>query len=148
MQEFRNCLNPTDATIEKQPDEKLDGADCFVVSSSAKPTNMVSSSAESSVKLGQKTITYWVGKQDYLIHQIKTIIAKTSVSLPESDSEISTMLEGQHKPATPEAIAAMRAMLTQANRQVQAMTAGQFISIQKHENISSNEKFSAVDFKE
>jgi len=54
----------------------------------------------------------------------------------QSDSELKTTLERLHKPATPEAIAAIRALL-----------ATKFVYTQTHANIVLNKKLSPADFR-
>ena len=98
--------------------------------------------------MGKTTTTLWIGKQDHLIHQVQTIVEGMSITLPLlSDSQIKAMVERQNKPATPEAIAAMRTLLETANKQAQTMVAsGKIVSTQTHENIVVNQKFSPADF--
>jgi hypothetical protein len=59
------------------------------------------------------------------------------------------MLERMNKPATPEAIAAMRAKLESAAKQLQQAPVRKVVitHTQIHENITVNTKFSASDFK-
>jgi outer membrane lipoprotein-sorting protein/ribosomal protein L31E len=115
-----NVLNQTNAIPQRKNDEKINGVDCYVVSSG---------------HAGTKTL--WIGKRDYLIHQTRTIVEEFNA--PRSDSEIKAILESQNQPATPEAIASVKT----AMKQVQTM---KVVSTQTHENISVNQKFSPADF--
>ncbi len=95
-------------------------------------------------KIGTVTTTLWIGKRDHLIHQTRTTTEGASITPPqESDSDIKTILERQNKPATPEAIAALRTELETAMKQAQGV---KFVFTQTHENISVNQKFSPADF--
>lgn len=115
-----NALNQTNATIQRQKDEIINGVDCYVVSSRHAGTT-----------------TLWIGKRDSLIHQTRTILQESSA--PPSDSEIMAILKSQNQPATPEAVASAKA----AMKQIQTM---KVISTQTHENIVVNQKISPTDF--
>lgn len=116
----KNVLQPTDATSQKQTSEHVGGVDCFVVSSH---------------KFG--TLTLWIGKQDYLIHQIRTIVEEFNA--PRSDAEIKAILESQKISATPEAIASVKTSMNQIQRM-------KVVSTETHEHIVVNQKFSPADF--
>ena len=115
-----NVLNQTNAMLQRQSNEKINGIDCYVVSSR---------------RVGTKTL--WIGKQDHLIRQIKTIVEEFNAA--QSDSEIKTILESQKIPATPEAIASVKT----AMEKIQRMSV---VTTETHENISLNQNFSAADF--
>jgi len=67
-----------------------------------------------------------------------------NIAMPqESDADITTILERQNKPATPEAIAALRTELEKSMNMVQG---AKFVFTQTHENIVLNQKFSPTDF--
>ena len=119
-----NVLKAAGQILQRQQDETVNGVDCYVVSSSMEPAG----SANNTDKVGRTTTTLWIGKQDHFIHQTQT-------ASQISDSDIKKSLEMQNKPATPEAIAAIRPEMEKAR-----------VSTQTHENISVNEKFSASDF--
>ena len=119
-----NVLKAAGPILQRQQDETVNGVDCYVVSSSMEPAG----SANNTDKVGRTTTTLWIGKQDHFIHQTQT-------ASQISDSDIKKSLEMQNKPATPEAIAAIRPEMEKAR-----------VSTQTHENISVNEKFSASDF--
>jgi hypothetical protein len=90
------------------------------------------------------TTTLWIGKRDHLIHQTQTVMEGLTIRMPqESDSDLKTILERQNKPATPEAIAALR---TELEASMKLARSGTFVSTQTHENISLNQNFSPADF--
>jgi RNA polymerase sigma factor (sigma-70 family) len=134
----------------QQEDEVIAGVDCYVVSSSRDPADLPNQGKlpGNMGKIGKKTTTLWIGKQDYLIHQTQTHLEGTSIKMPEfSDSQIKGMLKESNTPATPEAIAARRKLLDAASQQAQSlMTSGKFTFTQTHENIVVNKKFSPADF--
>jgi hypothetical protein len=72
----------------------------------------------------------------------------TSINMPrQSDDSLKTILQRQNKPATPEAIAALRAELEAAMKQASSsLKSGMFVFTQTHENIVVNRKFSPADF--
>ncbi len=143
-------LNPSKSTLQKLKDETVDDVDCFVLSTTIDAANLPKAGKlpNNAGKMGKTTTTLWIGKQDHLIHQVQTIVEGMSITLPLlSDSQIKAMVERQNKPATPEAIAAMRTLLETANKQAQTMVAsGKIVSTQTHENIVVNQKFSPADF--
>ncbi len=142
-QNWGNVLNPASLTLQKQGDEKVDGVDCYVVSSSTGPKT-----GQGVVAVQNITSTFWIGKLDHLIHQTQTVMEGTSMKLPQmSDSDIKHILQEQNKPVTPEAIAALRTQLEAPLKQVQAtVKSGKIVFTQTHENIVVNQKFSPADF--
>ena len=130
--------------LAKQKDEIIDGVDYYVVSSSTDPGKLPNNAG----KIGKSTTTLWIGKQDYLIHQSRTVMEGTSINLPKmSDATIGSMLQQQKTPVTPEAIASMRKILDSANQQAKSsMASGRFVFTQTHENIVENPNLSAADF--
>jgi hypothetical protein len=62
---------------------------------------------------------------------------------PESDSDIKAILERQNRPATPEAIAALR---TELEHSLKLAQGAKYIFIQTHENIAVNPRFTPADF--
>jgi RNA polymerase sigma factor (sigma-70 family) len=146
-------LNPAKSTLQKLKDETVDDVDCFVLSTIIDAANLPSKGKlpNNAGKVGKTTTTFWIGKQDYLIHQAQTIVEGASITLPQfSDSQIKAMVERQNKPATPEAVAAMRTQLQTITKQAQqaqsAIGSGKIVSTQTHENIVVNQKFSPADF--
>jgi copper oxidase (laccase) domain-containing protein len=95
-------------------------------------------------KVGKITTTLWIGKRDHLIHQTRTTMEGATITPPqESDSDIRTILERQNRPATPEAIAALRTGLEQSMKLAQGT---KYIFTQTHENIVVNPRFTPADF--
>jgi RNA polymerase sigma factor (sigma-70 family) len=136
--------------LKKASDEKVGDVDCYVFSSLIDPNILPNRGnlPNNSGGIGTITSTFWIGKQDHLIHQTRQTIEGMSVTLPrQSDDNLKTILERQNKPATPEAIAALRKEMEAANKQAQsALKAGNFVFTQTHENIVVNQKFSPADF--
>ena len=132
--------------IKRENDTKIGGVDCYVVSSVIDPANLPSQGKlpNNTGKAGTLTTTLWIGKRDHLIHQARTTMEGASITPPyESDSAIRTILERQNKPATPEAIAALRTELETSMKQAQG---ARVVFTQTHENISVNAKFPPSDF--
>jgi len=122
---------------QREPDEKLAGIDCYVVTSS--------------IKAKEKTFstTLWIGKQDDLIHQIKTVTTGMSELPPiEDDATLKKMLGSQNKPVTPEAIADLRKSFTAAQAMAQSMLkSGVIQNIETHSDIVTDKTFAPADFK-
>jgi hypothetical protein len=92
--------------------------------------------------------TLWIGKQDNLMHQIKTVMEGSPKVPPIDDSSLKTILTSQNKPVTPEAIAALRKQLTAAQDLVKAtLKSGNIEFIESHMNIVTNKTFASADFK-
>jgi hypothetical protein len=89
---------------EPQADEKLGKMDCYVFTS----------------ELAGRTRTLWIGKQDFLIHQIRTVI---------SPEDLQTTMVG----------------VTKNNSEITAFPEG-LVSIETHTNIVINAPLSASDF--
>ena len=137
--------------LKKESDEKVGGVDCHVFSSVIDPAKLPNQGKlpNGVGKFGMTTSTLWIGKQDHLIHQIRTVTeAMSNTVTTPSDSDIKLMLERMNKPATPEAIAAMRAKLESAAKQLQQAPGKKVVvtHTQIHENITVNQKFSPEDF--
>jgi hypothetical protein len=136
--------------LKKESDEMINGVDCHVFTSkldTAKLLNGTKTPANVG-NLGITTTTFWIGKRDHLIHKTRTSIEGMSMTLPRKNDEFyKTMLERQNKPATPEAIAALRTGMETVMKKAQsAMKSGGFVFTQTHENIVVNRKFSPADF--
>ena len=127
-----------DVQVKRGADEKVGETDCFVVSSTLKPIKLPNNMGTSGI-----TTTLWISKQDYLIRQIETTSKGGATHLKISDDSLKTILERADKPATPEAIAALRQKIEKDEKAAQTETA---VMLQTHENISVNQKFSASDF--
>jgi hypothetical protein len=136
--------------LTKEKDAKVGDVDCYVVSSAMIDLSKVPSIG----KPGSVSTTLWIGKGDFLIHQCRMrYVEKTDSSAPTDqaiDEAIKTSLKMQNKPATPEAIAAMRPQMKEIMKQVQTTLKSSFESgivfTQTHENISVNQKFLPSDF--
>jgi hypothetical protein len=138
---------------QREKDGQIGGVDCYVISSVMDTAKMRAKGTlpDGMGKMGTATATrlFWIGKQDHLIHQIQTSLDTASVALNTaklSDADIKTILERQNKPATPEAIAAMRNGLETAMKRAQSMMKGKMVTTETHENIVVNKKFSPADF--
>jgi len=137
--------------LKLETDAKVGDVDCHVVSSAMIDLSKVPNIG----KPGTVSTTLWIGKKDFLIHQSRTkYVEKVDENALASDQAvdeaIKTSLKMQNKPATPEAIAAMRPQMRTIMKQVQATLKSGFESgmvyTQTHENIVVNQKFSPADF--
>jgi hypothetical protein len=131
-------------TLEK--DDKAGDVDCHVVSSEAIDLSKVPNIG----KPGTAVTTLWIGKDDFLIHQCRVnYVEKAENSMMSDqaiDDAIKKSLEIQHKPATPEAIEAMRPQMQAILKQVQSSLGSGVVYTQTHENISVDPTFSTADF--
>jgi RNA polymerase sigma factor (sigma-70 family) len=104
-----NQLGGSVAGEKRQADEKVGDVDCYVFTSELKGT----------------TKTIWIGKQDFLIHQVRTVTSA-------------------------EAMKAVMAQAAKRNPEIAArMPKTEYtddISTETHENIVLNQKFSPADF--
>ena len=125
---------------KREKDEHIADVDCFVISTVLNPIPLPNNRGTT----GTDTTRLWIGKKDYLIHQVQIISEGARVPPPqESDADIQGILEKQNKPATPGAIAALRTQLEIALKQSQG---AKYVFTQKHENISVNQKLAPADF--
>jgi hypothetical protein len=90
---------------ERLADEKIGGTDCYVLTREPQTG---------------KTITYWIGKQDFLIHQVRTDISDEAMQAAWT----------QATKGTPETMASFHS----------------FSSIETHTNIVLDSQFSRQDF--
>jgi hypothetical protein len=136
--------------LKKENDAKVGDVDCYVLSSV-----MDLSRSPDKGKPGTAAAMLWIGKSDFLIHQCRArYVQKVESSAPPSDQAIDEAikkaLEMQNKPATPEAVAAMRPQMQAVMKQVQSTLKSGFESglvfTQTRENIVLNEKFTPADF--
>jgi hypothetical protein len=136
--------------LKRENDAKVGDVDCYVVSGVVDLSKLPEQG-----KSGTASAMFWIGKSDFLIHQCRTrYVEKAESSAPPGDQAIDEAikkaLEMQHKPATPEAIAAMRPQMSAVMRQVQSTLKSSFESgivfTQTHENIVVNEKLTPADF--
>jgi len=136
--------------LKKAGDEKIGSVECHVFSSVIDPNKLPGQGKipNNGGQLGTMTTTFWIGKRDHLIHQTRMNMEGTTITLPrQSDDNLKTILERQNKPATPEAIAELRAELEKSMKLAQsAMKSGGFVFTQTHENIVVNQKYSPADF--
>jgi outer membrane lipoprotein-sorting protein len=136
--------------LQKETDSKIGDIDCYVVSC------VIDLSKEPDKgKSGTASTTLWIGKKDFLIHQCRTkyvekVGSSTTASDQEVDDAVKKSLEMQKKPATPEAIAAMRPQMKAMMKQVQTALKSGFekgvVFTQTHEHIVVNEKISPANF--
>jgi hypothetical protein len=136
--------------LNLERDGHVGDVDCYVVSSVLDFSKI----PDNKGKPGTASTTLWIGKTDFLIHQSRTkYVEKVDSSTPTDqaiDDAIKKSLQMQHKPVTPEAIAAMRPQMTIIMKQVQATLKSGFeagvVTTQIHTNISLNRRFSPSDF--
>jgi hypothetical protein len=136
--------------LKKENDAAVGDVGCYVLSSV-----LDLSKSPDKGKPGTTYTTLWIGKSDFLIHQCRARhVEKVKSSAPPSDQAIDETikksLEMQNKPATPEAIAAMRPQMKAVMKQVQNTLKAGFKSgvvfTQTRENIVVNEQFTPADF--
>jgi len=136
--------------LKQEPDATVGGVDCYVVS-----TEVDLSKEPNAQKPGTESATVWIGKQDFLIHQSRTrymekVDDKAAMSDKTIDEACKKSLEMQNKPATPEAIAALRPQMRTIMKQVESTLKTNFkngvVTTQTHEDISVNQNFSPSDF--
>jgi hypothetical protein len=117
------------------PDETVDDISCKVITSVIQTHG-----ADLKMKL-------WIGQSDHLIHQFE----ETTSGLPSvpavNDAAIKSMLQRQNKPVTPEAIAALRLQLTNAQTMAKKMMQSGVVFTQVHHNIHTNQTFVPTDFR-
>jgi hypothetical protein len=132
--------------LKKEGDEKIGEVDCSVFSSKIDPTTLPGQGKmpNNTGQAGTTTSTFWVGKRDHLIHQMRTTMEGQIINPPqESDAQIKIILEQRNQPATPEAIAAWR---TRTENSMKLIQGAKFVFTQAHENITVNQKFAPADF--
>jgi hypothetical protein len=121
--------------LTKESDANVGGVDCYVFTS-------IVDSSKSGGKLPD--MTFWIGKKDHFIHQTRQIIDTPPPTGPiMTDENIKSMLAKMNRPATPQAIAAVRKSLSTATT---IPPTGRYVFTETHDNISVNEKFSPSDF--
>jgi hypothetical protein len=137
--------------LQREKDAKVGDVDCYVVSSVLDFSKI----PDNKGKPGTASTMLWIGKRDFLIHQCRTKYVEKVDPTPaqieqQIDEAIKQSLAMQNKPATPEAIAAMRPQMKAIMKQVQStikagLEAGNVVT-QTHENIVVNEKLSPAAF--
>jgi RNA polymerase sigma factor (sigma-70 family) len=136
--------------LKKENDAIIGGVDCYVVSSGMIDLSKVHDIGKS----GTVSTMFWIGKEDFLIHQCRTkYVEKVDASATDDqavDEAIKKSLEMQHQPVTPEAVAAMRPQMKEIMKQVQSTLKSGFesgvVSTQTHDHTVVNPKFSPADF--
>ena len=137
--------------LQREKDAKVGGVDCYVVSSVLDFSKI----PDGKGKPGTASTTLWIGKQDLLIHQCRTkYVEKVDDSAAQTDQAVDEAIKKslamQNKPATPEAIAAMRpqmkAIMAQVHSTLKAGFAAGLVNTQTHENIVVNEDLSPAAF--
>jgi RNA polymerase sigma factor (sigma-70 family) len=134
--------------VKRLPDQKIGDADCFVVVSVLDPSTLAPAKATSAPamklkSMGKITTTLWIGRQDYLIRQLKSVTAGPSPHLNWTDDMLQRQLEARKEPITPENIATLRTEM--AKKDKLADKTG-YVFTQTHENIVVNQQFPASDF--
>jgi outer membrane lipoprotein-sorting protein len=137
--------------LTQSKDERFAGIDCFVITSeldsSKLPKNNASGFASKIAgRLSNTKTTFWIGKQDGLVHQTRTSVTMNKNDVKLTDSDITEMLKAQNKAATPEAIAETRTRMESMMKNTKA-AGGTFVYTQAHDNIQVNQKLSEADFK-
>lgn len=121
---------------QRQKDETVGGIDCYVLERTLKRTDRSFST------------TLWIGKQDSLIRQIKTVTSGAPSLPPLDDASLKKVLADQNKPVTPEAMDALRKQLTAAQEIAKGMLkAGNVQFLESHSDIVTTKTFAPADFK-
>lgn len=130
----------------KEADAPVDGVDCYVVSSAAIDLSKLPRIG----KPGTATATFWIGKQDFLIHQTRMKYVENAVPAAQwnqtVDDAIKQSLRRQNKPVTPEAVAALRPQMKSILKQVQDSLNSGVVYTQIHSNIVINQQYPVADF--
>jgi hypothetical protein len=147
---LRGSLSPS-SHVSRGKDEKNGGIDCFVITSELDMSKLPKGNGFAAKVVSQMSklkTTFWIGKQDHLVRQTRTVMTSSGVEIKLSDDDVAQILRAQKKPVTPNAIAEARAKMDEAMKTDHKMpNAGEFVTTQTHENIQLNQKFSAADFK-
>jgi len=137
--------------LQREKDAKVGDVDCYVVSSVLDFSKI----PDNKGKPGTASTMLWIGKRDFLIHQCRTkYVEKVDLTPAQIDQQIDEAIKQslamQNKPATPEAIAAMRPQMKAIMKQVQTTLKAGFaagnVMTQTHEHIVVNEKLSPAAF--
>jgi hypothetical protein len=121
---------------QRKKDETVAGADCYVVGKTITRNGRT------------MTTTLWIGKQDNLIHQLKISMEGLSSMPSIDDAGLKSILTSQNKPVTPEAMAALKKELTDAQEKAAEMLkSGKIEFIESHTGIVTNKTFAPADFK-
>jgi outer membrane lipoprotein-sorting protein len=137
--------------LNKEPDAKVGDVDCYVVSSVLDFSKI----PDNKGKPGTASTTLWIGKRDLLLHQCRTKYVEQVDSGAEPtdqavDDASRKALAQQHKPVTPEAVAAMRPQMRAIMKQVHTTLKAGFeagvVSTQTHQHIVVNNQLSPSAF--
>ena len=133
--------------LTQEPDATIGGVDCHVFTSKRDPSKIPGSGKLPAGigSVGEMTTTFWIGKKDHLIRQTLLVMDTSQMTMPTmSDEQIKDIIgKTTGKPATTEAIAAMRKIMEGGQKQLRA---GNMTFLETHENIVVNQKFSPSDF--
>ncbi len=138
---------------KKEKDERIGGVDCYVISRVADAAQLHAEGMlpnMGNMGMAASTDVLWIGKQDHLIHQIRSSLDLTSITTqPQlSDAEAKRMLEQAKIPITPEAIARIKKGYENTAKSATRIMikSGKIVFTETHENIVVNQKFSPADF--
>lgn len=135
-------------SVRVLPDEKVGEVDCDVISYKIGPPALPETRKPSEdaqvVQPAITATTLWIGKEDHLIHKCRTSVTGGPTVLPIKDDALKQALEQQHKPATPEAVAAYRAELESKMKETQIRGV---VFTQTHQNISVDRHFAPSNFR-
>jgi hypothetical protein len=127
--------NKLGGKYQRTADEKIDGVDCYVLASKINTSSR------------NLLTTLWIGRQDSLIHQIKTKMDNVPTIPPIDDATLTKTLAFQNKPATPETMDALRKQLTTVRDMASSMMKGGGIEFNElHTNIVTDKTFTPDDF--
>jgi outer membrane lipoprotein-sorting protein len=104
-----NQLGSSVLSDKRQTDDKVGDVDCYVFTSELKGT----------------TKTLWIGKQDFLIHQVRNVTSAAAMKVALAEA-------AKHNPAMP--------------ARLQKIEPQGVTSTETHTNITVNQKFSPADF--
>lgn len=131
-------------SFHKKANAVLNTVDCYVLSA-----EVDLSKTPGAVKPGKETVTLWIGRGDFLIRQSRTCYVETPDE-PAGDRQVDEAsvkaLKLQNKPATPEAVAAMRPQMRAILKQVQGTLKVGVVTTQTHDNIAMNQALPVADF--
>lgn len=149
------------AALSKDKDDNVDGVDCFVVTSKMDMSKLAKGNnfaAKIASQAGKTKTTFWIGKQDHLVRQVRSVMVSNGGEIKLTDGDLAEMLRAQNKPVTPKAIAELRTNMEgmtaiksngvwRISSKPKLSRSGEFVSTQTHENIQVNQKFTDADFK-
>jgi RNA polymerase sigma factor (sigma-70 family) len=147
---LRASANGSAATTKKA-DEKIGTVDCYVISSAIEPKAAPKDAGlagKMAGRMSNTTMTFWIGKQDHLIHQSRFATTLKTDEVKLSDDEVAQMLKAQNKAVTPEAIAEARKQFeAMVKNSANVLKGGQLVTTQTQESIEVNPILVEGDFK-